>query len=163
MDYNRIELLLHKYLEGKSSLGEEEELNIFFTTAKEIPEKLLFGKDIFTYFNEEKSLEYSIKLEPKKHVIKNHIIKKHVIKRRLYYLTGIAASLVLGLFLTLSNIKTEDKIVYAYVDGKAITDISIAERYTKQILLSASKKIEKGSKTLYYAGQFTNPMSIINN
>jgi hypothetical protein len=157
MDFNRIELLLHKYLEGNSTISEEEELNIFFTTTEDIPEKLLFARDIFNYINEEKSSEYPIKLESKKHVI-----KKHVLKRRLYYLSGIAASLVLGLLLTLSNIKTEDKIVYAYVDGKAITDISIAEKYTKQILLSTSKKIDVGTKSLYYAGQFTNPISIIN-
>ncbi|MFK5857586.1 MAG: hypothetical protein QM503_15765 [Bacteroidota bacterium] len=153
MDYNRIELLLHKYLDGNSTVTEEKELNIFFAENDNIPEKLLFAKDLFSYFNDEKSYKYTKIFEPKMHLSNN----------KYFYFTGIAASLLVGLFLLFSNNNTENKVIYAYVDGKAITDIAIAEKYTKQILYSATKNIDKGTESLYYAGQFTNPISLIKN
>lgn len=153
MDYNRIELLLHKYLEGVTTISEEEELRVFFTTNEKIPENLLFAKDLFCYFNEEKSGGHA----------KTNKTRRMVSRRSLYYISGIAASLLLALILTLPNYQSENTTIYAYVDGKAITDISIAEQYTKQILLSTAEKIDIGAKSLHYAGQFTNPISIINN
>jgi hypothetical protein len=153
MDYNRIEVLLHKYLDGNSTLAEEKELNIFFAEDNNIPERLLFAKNLFGYFNDEKSYKYTKKFEPRMHVNKN----------KFYYLTGIAASLLVGLFLLFSNNNAENKVIYAYVDGKAITDISIAEKYTKHILLSASKNLDNGTKSLNYAGRFTNPITLIKN
>jgi len=153
MDYNRIELLLHKYLEGISTIAEEKELNVFFTSNDEVPERFLFAKDIFCFFSDEKSIKYTKKFEPRKRINKN----------KLYYLTGIAASLLIGMFLLFSNNNTEDKIIYAFVDGKAITDISIAEKLTKEILLSATKNLETGTKSLQYASQFTNPIKLIKN
>ena len=102
MDYNKIELLLHKYFEGATTLAEEEKLNVFFTNTEEIPESLLYAKDIFNYRKEEKSSKYARVLKP----------RKRIIKRSHYYLSGIAASLLLGLILTLSNIKAENKIIF---------------------------------------------------
>ena len=153
MDYNRIELLLHKYLAGNSTIAEERELNDFFATNDEIPEKFLFAKDLFCFFNEEKSTNRSKVIVPRKHINKN----------KLYYLSGIAASLLIGMFLLFSNNNTENEIIYAFVDGKAITDISIAEKLTKEILLTATKNLDTGTNSLYYASQFTNPITLIKN
>ena len=153
MDYNRIELLLHKYLEGSSTIKEENELKVFFTTNDEVPERFLFAKNIFCFFSEEKSNIQAKKVEP----------RKPLNRTKFYYLTGIAASLIFGMFLLFSNDNAENKVIYAFIDGKAITDISVAENYTKQILLSATKNLDKGTKSLYYASQFTNPISLINN
>ena len=57
----------------------------------------------------------------------------------------------------------EEKIIYAFVDGKAITDISVAEKLTKEIILSATKNLETGTNSLQYASQFTNPITLIQN
>ncbi|MBT3242468.1 MAG: hypothetical protein HN352_04910 [Bacteroidetes bacterium] len=153
MDYKRIEFLLHKYLEGNSTIAEEKELNVFFTTNDEVPEKFLFAKDLFCFFNEEKSNNRAKIIVPRKP--KN--------KSKLYYLTGIAASLLIGMFLLFSNNNAEEKIIYAFVDGKAITDISVAEKLTKEIILSATKNLETGTNSLQYASQFTNPITLIQN
>lgn len=151
MDYNRIELLLHKYLEGNTTIREEKELNVFFNANDEIPEQFLYAKDIFGFFSEEKSIKYAKRFET----------RKPKSRTKLYYLTGIAASLLFAILLLFSNDNAENKIIYAYIDGRAITDISIAEEYTKQILLSASNKLDKGTRSLYYTSQFTNPIKLI--
>lgn len=153
MDYNRIEILLQKYLEGTSSLSEEKELNIFFTENEHIPEKLLFAKDLFCHFNEVKTHTYTKKFETKAQINKN----------KFYILVGIAASLLLGLFLLSPTMNSDNKVIYAYIDGKAITDISIAEEYTKHILYSASKNLDNGTKSLNIAGKYANPITLINN
>lgn len=152
MDYNKIELLLHKYLEGNSTVAEETELSIFFAENDHIPEKLLFAKDIFCHFNEVKSQTYSKKFETKTKVNKN----------KFYILAGIAASLLLGLLLFSPNMNSDNKVIYAYIDGQAITDISIAEEYTKNILHSASKNLDNGTKSLNIAGKYVNPITLIN-
>lgn len=152
MDYNRIEILLQKYLEGMSTIAEEKELNIFFAENDDIPEKLLFAKDIFCHFNEVKSHTYTKKFKAKTKINKN----------KFYILAGIAASLLLGLLLLSPNMNSDNKIIYAYIDGKAITDISIAEEYTKRILSSASKNLDNGTKSLNIAGKYANPITLIN-
>jgi len=153
MDYKRIEILLQKYLEGTSSSSEEKELQAFFAKNNPIPKKLLFAKDIFEHFNGLKSQTYTKPFKAKKQLKRN----------RYYLLSGIAASLLMGLLLFSPHIKTTDKVIYAYIDGKAITDIAIAEKHTKRILSSASKTIDNGTKSLYKAGKYTNPIIIINN
>ena len=151
MDYRRIELLLDKYLEGISTIKDENELSVFFTTNDELPEQFLYAKDIFCFLSDEKS---------KKHT-KRFVLRKKTNNNKFYYLTGIAASLLIGMFLLFSNQNAESKIIYAYIDGKPITDISVAENYTKQILLSATKNLDTGTKSLYYASQFTNPITFL--
>lgn len=152
MDYNRIETLLQNYLEGKSTLSEEKELHIFFAENEHIPENLLFAKDLFCHFNELKSHTYDKKFE----------IKTKVNKNKFYILAGIAASLLLGLLLFSPNMNSDNKVIYAYIDGKAITDISIAEEYTKRILSSASKNLDNGTKSLNIAGKYAKPITFIN-
>lgn len=152
MDYNRIEILLQKYLDGTSTTSEEKELNIFFAENEHIPEKLLFAKDIFCHFNETKSHTYTKKFESKEKGNKN----------KFYILSGIAASLILGLLLFSPTMNSDNKVIYAYIDGQAITDISIAKEYTKHILNSASKNLDNGTKSLNIAGKYANPITLIN-
>ena len=142
MDYNRIEELLDKYFDGNTSVSEENELKLFFTSNNNIPDNLLYAKNIFGFFKEEKSVVF-----PKK------IKEKPVKKIRLSYISGIAASIFIAMFLIFSNVKKEDKIIYAYVNGKAITDKKIAEEYTRQALLAVSQNLDKGTKNLNQLNQ----------
>jgi len=142
MDYNRIEELLDKYFEGGTSVSEENELKAFFSSDNKIPENLLYAKKIFGFFKEEKSTIYTQKST-----------KNKINKIRLSYISGIAASILIAMFFVFSNVKKDDKIIYAYINGKAITDKNIAEKYTKQALLSISQNLDKGTKNLSQLNQ----------
>ncbi len=92
MNTREIEILLDKYFEGETSLDEERRLKTFFSS-KDVPEHLLKHRQIFSYFNESgtetmKNFTPVISLDPK--------------PSRFYYISGIAASILLliGLFFT---------------------------------------------------------------
>jgi len=151
MDYKEIEVLLEKYLEGKSTNEEEKELSRFFHENDDVPENLLFAKELFRYFVDEKSIEYT----------KGFKYKKPTKKINLYIFSSIAASLLLALFFVFSNYKTEERIIYAYINGEAITDITIAKNQTKQILQAASLKISTGAESMNRVGDLMNPELLI--
>lgn len=151
MDYREIKVLLDKYLEGESSIREEDELKRFFNENENIPEELLFAKELFHFFGAEKSIEYTKEFEQ----------KKPRRKINLYTLSSIAASLLLALFFVFSNHKTDEKIIYAYINGEAITDITIAKDQTKQILYAASQKISIGTESMNRVGDLMNPELLI--
>lgn len=151
MDYIKIEILLEKYLEGNSSVQEEIELRSFFNETKDLPEKLLYAKEMFRYFGDEKSIEYTKEFKRKK---PSRIFN-------LYTLSGLAASLLLAMFFIFSNYNTEEKIIYAYINGEPITDINIAKNHTKLILYDASQKINTGTEYMNRVGDLLNPESLI--
>lgn len=137
MDYNKIEQLLDKYFEGETSINEENILKEFFATENNIPEDLLYAKSMFSHFVREKEFVFNKNIKaPQKNLY--------------YYISGIAASIFLAMFLLFSHSKQDDKIIYAYINGKAITDKNVAEQYTKQILLAVSQNLDKGTKNLNY-------------
>lgn len=151
MDYKDIKVLLEKYLEGTSSIKEEKELSRFFNEKENVPEDLLFAKELFNYLGEEKDRVYTKAFQQKKP-------RKKI---NLYAFSSIAASLLLALFFLFSNYKTEDKIIYAYINGEAITDITIAKDQTKQILQAASLKISAGTESMNRVGDLMNPELLI--
>jgi ferric-dicitrate binding protein FerR (iron transport regulator) len=59
MDYKHIKLLLNKYLEGTTSLDEENKLKKFFTGNKTIPDDLQFAVSMFTAFKHETTIKPS--------------------------------------------------------------------------------------------------------
>lgn len=152
MDYNKIENLLNRYLEGNTSLAEEKQLKDFFSENENVPENLQYGKLMFSAFKEEKTLEYKKQLPLPK--AKNN--------KKFLYISGIAASLIFALFLTFSNIDTDnEKIIYAYYNGKPITDKTLAEKYTKETLLLISQNLNNGTKNLNKLSHFYKSQSKI--
>lgn len=143
MDYNNIEKLVEKYFEGTTNIAEEDELKMFFSNRKDIPENLIYARNIFAFFNEEKSVEY------KKELVKTKLNNKRI----LHYISGIAAIILFALFIIVSNQNTEEKVIYAYINGKPITDRAIAEKYTRQALLAVSQNLDKGTKNLSQLNQ----------
>ena len=95
MNTKEIEILLDKYYEGETSLGEERQLKEFFRS-KDLPEHLLKHRQWFAYLevsgNEEmKDFTPLIALESK--------------PKPYYYITGIAAGILLliGLYFTFQH------------------------------------------------------------
>jgi hypothetical protein len=151
MDYKKTEIVLNKYLEGNSTISEEKELKIFFEKNNNIPDKLLFAKDLFQYFNDEKSSQYTKGIKRIKPIAKN----------KFYFILGIAASFLLAVLLLFSNQNNNDQIIYAYINGEPVTDITIATKQTKQIIHIASQKISSGTLCLNQLGHLMNPDLLI--
>ncbi|WP_339835606.1 hypothetical protein [uncultured Flavobacterium sp.] len=80
MEINKIEELIEKYLEGNTSLQDENVLKTYFT-AQNIPSHLNQYKDVFGYYKDSKNETTKEFILPEKHKSKKWI--------------GIAASVVL--------------------------------------------------------------------
>ncbi len=97
MDCSRIKHLLEKYLEGESSLNEEELLRKYFTENKIIPLELEYAKPMFCAFKSEQNVQ----------------VKKEFTNRaKLYSIFGIAASIVIMFGLVFFNFNTNNKVNY---------------------------------------------------
>lgn len=143
MDYKRIEDLLYKYFEANTSIAEENELKAFFNSNENIPENLLYAKKLFAVFTEEKQV-----------ILSKEIITQKTSKRKLFiYISGIAASIVIAVFIMFIN-TPKNEIIYAYINGKAITNKVVAEQYTRQALLAVSKNLDNGTKNLNKLSEF---------
>ena len=113
---NKIENLLEKYFEGKTSLKEEKLLRKYFLR-DDIPEHLRVYKPIFGFFSEEHQLK---KLKNKKFVVRNKVMTVRIF-------AGIAASLLLfftfNYFLVPKQSIQRESMVY--IDGVKYTELDI--------------------------------------
>ncbi len=150
MDYKHIKDLLNQYFEGNTSIADEQELRSFFNNKERIPADLEYGKALFSFIKDEKNISYN-----------NSINNKKSHSRLLYYISGIAASLFLGIFLYIIKPEPKNKIIYAYINGKPITDKNIATNYSKQALLAISQNLDRGTKNLDYLGQLNKIETLI--
>ncbi|NOZ34785.1 MAG: hypothetical protein GXO80_05765 [Chlorobi bacterium] len=139
MDYQKIKKLTDKYFEGNTSLQEEQELTRFFNEAKNIPPELIYLKSFFQFIKTEQSKTFN------KPVLLNQ--SKH---KLLYRLSGIAAVILIAAFIIFSKSKSENKIIYAYVNGKPIYEKRKAEKYSKLALYRISENLNTGTENLNY-------------
>lgn len=116
MELAKIEILLEKYLEAKTTLDEEKTLKIYFSQ-NNVPEHLSAYKDLFSYFTEN-ALDISDK--------KITIQPKNINMRWL----SIAAAIVLfvSIFTLYQNDKTQkEEAKLAYIETqKALNLIAIS-------------------------------------
>ena len=152
MDYKHIKDLLDQYFEGNTSVAKEQELREFFNNEKHIPTELEYGKALFSFIKDEKLITH-----------KKSIRFKKPTPKMLYYISGIAASLFLGIFLTVMNTGPKNEIIYAYINGKPITDKNIAAKYSKQALLAVSQNLDHGTKNLNYLSKLNQIETLIKN
>ena len=120
---NKIETILEKYFEGKTSLKEEKLLRKYFLQ-NDIPEHLWVYKPIFNFFSEEFKDVRSKKLGVGGKKLKVGSKNKVIIVRMF---AGIAASLFL--FFTLKNFLVQDQPVQGksmvYIGGVKYTEPDI--------------------------------------
>jgi len=153
MDYNEINKILDKYFEGNTTIKEEKKLKEYFNTEKDIPTEFLYAKQIFKHLKNETALVFEKEIAiPKKKKIKPF-----------YYFSAIAASIIFAFFVVSDYNTTENKIVYAYYNGKAITDKHLAEKYTKEALLKISNNFNTGTQKLHKLSEFNKSQSLIKN
>jgi len=112
MNTKEIEELLEKYYEGDTTLADEMLLKEFFSR-EDVPEHLRKYQSMFRFFTDESNIvlseenqDESLMRRIELYKAETSISKVHPGKRRLYYLSGIAAGLLI-LFSLLLMIRYE--------------------------------------------------------
>ena len=141
MKIPEIEILLAKYYEGQTSLEEESVLHRYFSES-EVPEHLQADRDLFLGLATEKTRE-TIHVDFEKDILgvveETEIAKtekRRLIPQRLYWISGVAASLMLLI------------ASYFFLQSNSMQDTynnpQLAYSETKKILSYVSTKINKG-------------------
>jgi len=142
MNTKEIEDLLEKYYEGLTSLEEEKQLCEFFLEDI-VPSYLAPYADLFRSFAESRQEEISDpEFEEKflKAIEETPVISMYSKKRRLIYITGLAAGvlLLIGLFFTFT------KDVFTKPPKNTITNPDLAYAETQKALLMLSENFHTG-------------------
>lgn len=141
MEYKELESILEKYFNGDTSVEEEKLLKKYFQENKNISEKFASYRHLFGYY-EDKATEkanFEINLPTKNHIINSKYI---------YYLVGVAASIILIFGIYFYSINTNETKVLAYLNGVPVTDEQTAINETKSALLKISSKFNDGTQEL---------------
>ena len=161
MSQMKIEELLNKYLDSETTIEEEKYLLQYFQS-ENIPENLLIYKQIFDYIRNSKnetipSVDFDNVLLAKLKTRKFNKISK--IKRTIYYISGIAATILIFIALFFSfkkhdkieqSFNSQTKVIENTVKSKSIDVKNPEESYriTLKTLLFVSKSMNEGTKKL---------------
>ena len=139
MNYKEIEILLEKYFDGESSLAEENLLKHYFLNNKRTHKEFDYAKAMFVQFKQEKGIQYSSKSKGRTLFLR---------------IATVAASIALIAVIAFNQIETSPKIIYCYIDGKAITDKKIAINEVQSALNLVSRNLNRGTKELDQLSKF---------
>ncbi|WP_025741384.1 hypothetical protein [Aquimarina pacifica] len=136
MELSNIEKLLEKYFEGETTISEEKELKVYFTS-ETVPSHLQKYQYLFKYFSEESTVSARRDLKLTAH------------NKKSYAWVGMAASiaLIVGLFMARTGPSEP-------VD--TFEDPEIALQETKKILNMVSQYMNEGKEGLVYLKEFEN-------
>ena len=143
MDSNRLDELLQKYWNAETSLEEEQELKMFFTT-EPIPEQFRETASLFRYFEMQKNVglndaqfdkDLKKKLKPKGKVVSFSVMQ----------IARIAAGLLVVVAATFF-IREEVRKAYPDEPEDTYTDPKVAFEETKKALMMISKSFNKAQK-----------------
>ncbi|MCX6281986.1 MAG: hypothetical protein NTU51_08480 [Bacteroidetes bacterium] len=164
MNTKEIEELLEKYYEGETSLAEENSLKEFFS-GDDIPGHLLVHKPLFRFLKEEatksmneESQEASLTRHIEKYRAETSIVKTHPGRKRLFYLSGMAATLLI-LFSLVFVIRNEVGRRNHNRDVNSSTELAYAQ--TKQALLFVSVGLNTGLDAVRHFKTLDNAMGQI--
>lgn len=132
MELQKVDKMIKKYLEGKTSLQEEKELRAYFSSDSVAPQYEEY-KLLFSFFAEEKEQTYEM---PQK------IFKKK--KHRSWI--GIAAGMAILLGVFIFGPKPQK-------DSGVIKDPEIAMQKTKEVLHFIAMQMNQGKQDLVYLSQ----------
>ncbi len=155
MDLKKIEILIDKYYDGKTSIQEENELINFFSY-NDVPEYLQAEASFFKGLN-------SLKTEtmPKRTLVLNTKKQNKAKVYRLYASISVAATIALAIGITLFlndnkagvNTHNEDNIVMVKNSVES-ADKEAAYQETKKALLLVSTKLNIGMKEMGRLSEF---------
>lgn len=145
MEYNKIEILLEKYVEGETSISEENELRNYFSSPN-VAQHLQQYKPLFGYFSLAKEQEFKqeIPLQSK--------------KRNVAWLS-IAASVVvllgIGTYMYLNTNANQNQDLGTYNDPE------IAFKETQKALALLSNHVNVGIESVQYVEEYQYSKNLI--
>ena len=153
MNIKEIEELLEKYYEGETTLAEERILKDFFLSGR-VPLELAVHENQFRYFAQASRDEINdLELEEKIFTENSSIpgVPMHSRRNRFYYISGIAATILLliGLLFTFR----EDIYKRNNIDNSDISP-ELAFAQTQTILIMVSENFNKGLDKMQYMEKF---------
>ncbi|PKP09339.1 MAG: hypothetical protein CVU09_11720 [Bacteroidetes bacterium HGW-Bacteroidetes-4] len=148
--------LLEKYYEGQTSKQEDRQLRNLLKLYVGSDAELLEAQSMFSLYDDEAKETVNIDFDK---LIEQH--KSHKVRKVYFGLTtAVAASLIaFAMLFMLSN--PQDQIVYAYVNGKPITDKQEAIAYSKQAMNTLSSNLNKGTSGLNYMEKLNKPADLL--
>lgn len=153
MDYNQAKAVLEKYLDGNSSLQEEEELMLYFSNMQHIPKELQQAKAMFTHFKDSREIRF-----PER--------EKNMARFNSMRIPAIAASLAVLLGTSLLIVKLSTGTIHSNLFSNTITVLNDSLAVKKVTLpdnnvvwlnrnssLTYPKKLDKETNTLSIFGE----------
>ena len=131
MEQSRIRELLDLYLEGQTTLMQEEQLRGYFAVAADIPADLMPYKAMFAAFDSVKEQKPTAVVDKKPRSWVRVVIGS---------VAAVAACLVLGLFIW-SGVQSREQQIICYIDGKQITDTEVVVAEAQRMLGSVNEDI----------------------
>ena len=144
MGLDRIEKLVEKYFEGETSIAEEKELKIYFSST-DVAQHLKQYQSIFGYFSKAKQEELKTELPI--------VTKIHNKKRNVVVWLSIAASVVVMLGVgTLMYLDSDDS--YQFVSCNSQDDPEKVLLETQKALALVSEKLNTGIESVNYIKEY---------
>jgi len=144
MELDRIENLLEKYFEGETTIAEENELKIYFSSS-DVAQHLNHYRGMFGYFSAAKEQKFEKELP-----------SKITTKKKVAWLS-IAASIVilLGLFTFYNQNMTQNQDLGTYDDPEK------AFQETQKALNLLSKNVNVGVEGMQYVQEYQQSTELI--
>lgn len=142
MELSRIKILINKYLDGITSLEEEQEIARYFVENHNVPEEYQSVKVMFEAFG---------KLKDITPVAKPKVNDRFTLNANIKWLTGVAASilLVIGVSIAILNNSNQEMLpatdpapeFVCHIDGVRVEDEQIAYAEVDRILANVSNDV----------------------
>ena len=140
MDYNEIDQLLEKYFDGFTSLEEEQALRDFFANADDLKPEWQHAMLMLEHFKGEKEVTFEAPIPQ---------MQVHKRPYGLWKLSGIAATLLILITAGWFYVQPVNQpVTYAYVNGKVVTEKTVALEEMKKALTLMSNNLGQGTKSL---------------
>jgi hypothetical protein len=157
MNYNEIDRLLERYLDGETSLSEEKILRDFLSGSG-IPEKYKPYSDLFQGFAEAEKLTFTSRNFDKsiKRRLKQADSKslRPVVSISWYLVSGIAATVILAVLLFVPIQRLPVFNLFSDKIGDTFEDPQKAYAETVKVLLLVSEKLNSGTNKMKSMGKF---------
>ena len=146
MVLDRIEKLINKYFEGETSIAEENELKVYFSSS-DVAQHLKQYQPIFGYFSQAKEQQFTQEIPL--------LTKSRDKKRSIVMWLSIAASVVVmlgvGTFMYFESNKSEQ-----FVDCTPEDNPELALEQTQKALALVSEHLNTGIESVGYLNEYEN-------
>lgn len=140
MALNRIEKLIESYLEGETSIAEENELNEYFSST-DVAQHLKQYQPLFSYFSKAKEEQFSREiLLP---------TKKKITLQMWSIAASVAVLLGVGIFMYLENNTSDDFVACSPEDSP-----ELVLQQTQKALALVSEHLNTGIKSVGYINEY---------